>query len=82
METRTSMVSPARQVRVCSSRFDWSARFRIAESESAIDRSAAFEVTPTLKRSMATLERMRLKMGSGITDDELKLLEDLLRTHF
>lgn len=36
----------------------------------------------TFERSMATLERMRLKTGSGITDDELKLLEDFLRTQF
>lgn len=36
----------------------------------------------TFERSMATLERMRLKTGSGITDDELALLEDYLRTQF
>lgn len=36
----------------------------------------------TFERSMATLERMRLKTGSGITDDELALLEDFLRTQF
>lgn len=36
----------------------------------------------TFERSMATLERMRFKTGSGITDAELKLLEGYLRTQF
>ena len=36
----------------------------------------------TFERSMATLSRMRFKTGSGITDDELKLLEGYLRTQF
>lgn len=36
----------------------------------------------TLERSLTTLERMRLKTGSGITDHDFKLLEDYLRTQF
>ncbi len=36
----------------------------------------------TYERSMTTLERMRLKTGSGITDDELALLERYLRAQF
>lgn len=36
----------------------------------------------TFERSMATLERMRLKTGSGITDDEMLVLEQYLRSQF
>lgn len=36
----------------------------------------------TLERSLSTLERMRLKTGSGISDDELKLMEEYLRAQF
>jgi Photosystem P840 reaction-centre cytochrome c-551 len=36
----------------------------------------------TYERSMTTLERMRLKTGSGITDDELAVLERYLRAQF
>ena len=36
----------------------------------------------TLERSLTTLERMRLKTGSGITDHDFRLLEDYLRTQF
>jgi hypothetical protein len=36
----------------------------------------------TLDRSLSTLERMRLKTGSGITDDEMKLMEEYLRAQF
>lgn len=36
----------------------------------------------TLERSLNTLERMRLKTGSGITDHEAKQLEDYLRAQF
>jgi hypothetical protein len=36
----------------------------------------------TLERSMQTLERMRLKTGSGITDDEMAVLEKYLRAQF
>lgn len=36
----------------------------------------------TLERSLQTLERMRLKTGSGFTDHELELLETYLRTQF
>jgi hypothetical protein len=36
----------------------------------------------TLERSLQTLERMRLKTGSGITDHDMELLETYLRTQF
>jgi len=36
----------------------------------------------TLERSMQTLERMRLKTGSGITDHDMETLEAYLRTQF
>ena len=36
----------------------------------------------TLERSMQTLERMRLKTGSGITDHDMDVLEAYLRTQF
>jgi hypothetical protein len=36
----------------------------------------------TLERSMSTLERMRLKTGSGITDDDMRVLSDYLRAQF
>lgn len=36
----------------------------------------------TFERSMTTLERMRLKTGSGITDADLELLERYLRDQF
>jgi mono/diheme cytochrome c family protein len=36
----------------------------------------------SFERSMSTLERMRLKTGSGITDREMKLLEEYLRSQF
>jgi cytochrome c5 len=36
----------------------------------------------TYERSVATLERMRLKTGSGITDDEMVVLESYLRSQF
>lgn len=36
----------------------------------------------TLERSLTTLERMRFKTGSGITDRELELLQRYLRAQF
>lgn len=36
----------------------------------------------TLERSLQTLERMRLKTGSGITDHDMELLEAYLRSQF
>lgn len=36
----------------------------------------------TLERSLSTLERMRFKTGSGITNLEMKLLQDYLRSQF
>jgi hypothetical protein len=36
----------------------------------------------TYERSLTTLERMRLKTGSGITDDDMALLERYLRAQF
>jgi mono/diheme cytochrome c family protein len=36
----------------------------------------------TYERSVTTLERMRLKTGSGITDDEMAVLEKYLRAQF
>lgn len=36
----------------------------------------------TLERSLSTLERMRLKTGSGITNYEMTLLQNYLRTQF
>jgi len=36
----------------------------------------------TLSRSLATIERMRFKTGSGITQAEFKLLEDFVRSQF
>jgi mono/diheme cytochrome c family protein len=36
----------------------------------------------TLERSLQTLERMRLKTGSGITDHEMEVLETYLRSQF
>ncbi|MBL8912335.1 MAG: photosystem P840 reaction-center cytochrome c-551 [Archangium sp.] len=36
----------------------------------------------TLERSLTTLERMRLKTGSGITDRDLELLQRYLRSQF
>lgn len=36
----------------------------------------------TFERSMTTLERMRLKTGSGITDADMELLERFLREQF
>ncbi len=36
----------------------------------------------TYERSLTTLERMRLKTGSGITDDDLAVLERYLRAQF
>ena len=36
----------------------------------------------TLERSLTTLERMRLKTGSGITDDDVRVIEAYLRAQF
>ncbi len=36
----------------------------------------------TLSRSLATIERMRFKTGSGITQAEMKLLQDFVRAQF
>ncbi len=44
--------------------------------------SRVYAKLDTFDRSMAVLERMRLKTGSGITDHDLALLEDYLRAQF
>jgi cytochrome c5 len=44
--------------------------------------SRVYAKLDTFERSMAVLERMRLKTGSGITNRDMALLEDYLRGQF